>query len=107
MRKSTFGHLVVWYFNPLPSVPLVHANRANAQVFELVIGRELFEYKAYEKHNLDAPSGHLWQMMCFTGEGFRPEQLQASELADQYFDSTCSSCSLHYPSCLLTYLNIR
>ena len=94
----TFGHLVVWYLNTFPSVPFAHTDCANIQVFELAVGRELFEYTAYEKHGLDAPAGHLWQMMCFTGERFTPEQLQASDLAAQYFDSTCPSCPLDYPS---------
>ena len=98
MRKLTFGHLVVWYFNMFPSVPLAHTDWANVQVFELVVGRELFEYKAYEKYDLDAPAAHLWQMVCFIGERFTPEQLQASDLAAQYFDSTCSSFPLDYPS---------
>jgi hypothetical protein len=61
------------------------------QVFEILVGRHLFEYVAYPKYNLDAPAGHLWQMMCFTGERFMPEQLDRSDLATQYFDSTCLS----------------
>ncbi len=76
-------------------------------MFELVVGRELFEYTAYEKYDLDAPAGHLWQMMCFTGERFMPEQLQASDLAAQYFDSTCSCCSLDYPSFKIIHSHIE
>jgi len=49
----------------------------------------MFEYEAYENYGLDAESGLLWQMMCFTGEQFTPEQLQASRLASVYFDETC------------------
>jgi len=58
-------------------------------VFEIVVCRKLFEYEAYENYGLDAESGLLWQMMCFTGEQFTPEQLQASRLASVYFDETC------------------
>ncbi|KIM84915.1 hypothetical protein PILCRDRAFT_817739 [Piloderma croceum F 1598] len=37
-------------------------------VFELIVNSDLFKYEAYEQYGLDAPTGHLWQMMCFTGE---------------------------------------
>jgi hypothetical protein len=60
------------------------------QVFELTVNSEFFKYEKYEEHGLDEAAGHLWQMLCFTGEGFEPEQLQASELAGKYFDSTCA-----------------
>jgi hypothetical protein len=64
-------------------------DRTKNQVFEIVVCRKLFEYEAYENYGLDAESGLLWQMMCFTGEQFTPEQLQASRLASVYFDETC------------------
>jgi serine/threonine-protein kinase SRPK3 len=57
--------------------------------------RKLFEYAAYEQHGLDAESGLLWQMMCFTGEQFTPEQLQASFLSSMYFDETCTFFIFH------------
>ena len=59
----------------------------------MVVGRGLFEYQKYEEHGLDEAAGHLWQMMCFMGEDFEPEQLQVSKRAGEYFDSTCAlSC---------------
>jgi len=66
-------------------------NRIDAQVFEIVVSRKLFEYAAYKEHGLDAESGLLWQIMCFTGEEFMPEQLQVSRIASNYFDETCAS----------------
>ncbi|KAG2035067.1 kinase-like domain-containing protein [Suillus americanus] len=36
-------------------------------IFELT-GRDLFVYKTFPEHNLDKPTGHLWQMLCFTRE---------------------------------------
>jgi serine/threonine-protein kinase SRPK3 len=98
MRRSTFGHLDAWYCSAI----LTHlhltcyiriADWKNVQVFELVVNNDLFMYEAYEQYGLDAPAGHLWQMMCFTGERFTPEQLDSSDFADQYFDNTCSSFS--------------
>jgi len=67
------------------------ADWTNVQVFELVVNSDLFKYEAYEQYGLDAPAGHLWQMMCFTGERFTPEQLNLSDFSDHYFDNTCSS----------------
>jgi hypothetical protein len=69
------------------------ADWTNVQVFELVVNSDLFKYEAYKQYGLDAPAGHLWQMMCFTSEQFTPEQLDLSDFADCYFDNTCSSIS--------------
>lgn len=66
--------------------------------FEFVTGAGLFEYQPYEQQGLDAPGGHLWQMMCFTGERFTPEQLQASTNASQYFDPTTCWLKSHHPN---------
>ena len=63
----------------------------------MVVGRGLFEYKKYEEHGLDEEAGHLWQMMCFTGEDFEPEQLQMSALAGEYFDSACALSLFLFP----------
>jgi serine/threonine-protein kinase SRPK3 len=46
----------------------------------------LFRYEAYPAHGLDEAGGLLWQMMCFTGETFKPEQLEASKRASMYFN---------------------
>ncbi|KIM83661.1 hypothetical protein PILCRDRAFT_97149 [Piloderma croceum F 1598] len=69
---------------------ILRADQCDFWVFEFVIGCNLFEYRADLKYNLDAPAGHLWQMMCFTGEQFMPKQLKWSNLGTQYFDSTCN-----------------
>ncbi|KAK0234920.1 kinase-like domain-containing protein [Armillaria nabsnona] len=64
-------------------------------VFELITGHNLFEYVPYPDRGLDAAAGHLWQMICFTGEGFEPKQLKWSQRATQYFErTTCGFCYL-------------
>lgn len=57
-------------------------------VFELITGQNLSEYVPYPDRGLDAAAGHLWQMMCFTGEEFEPKQLSWSHRAMQYFEET-------------------
>lgn len=92
MKRSTFGRLDAWCARHLGNSTSSIAKLT--QAFEFVTGAGLFEYQPYEQQGLDAPGGHLWQMMCFTGERFTPEQLQASTNASQYFDpTTCSSLS--------------
>lgn len=83
-------HLDIWMPGTVAILPL-HltcyiriADWTNVQVFELIVNSDLFKYEAYEKYSLDAPAGHLWQMMCFTGERFTPEQLDSSDFADEY-----------------------
>ncbi|OCH87802.1 kinase-like protein [Obba rivulosa] len=61
----------------------------NEKVFETVVRREFFKHEAYPDHGLDEEVGHLWQILCFTGERFSPEQLQASHRAPEFFDYTC------------------
>src|SRR5882762_1403968 len=94
-RKLTYGPsdasyvtppLISLLFHPYNNIPNIPR-----QVFELLVPSPLFQYKPREDYNLDAPTAHLWQMMVFTGERFTAEQLQASNDADLYFDSTCSS----------------
>ena len=60
------------------------------KIFELITGRGLFKYKPDLKYNLDEPNFMLYQMICYTGEDFRAEQLSVSPLAAQFFDSTCA-----------------
>ncbi|PBK97719.1 kinase-like protein [Armillaria gallica] len=62
-------------------------------VFELITGRGLFRYEPDLKYNLDEPNFMLYQMICYTGEDFRAEQLSVSPLAAQFFDTTCA-CNL-------------
>ncbi|PBK74828.1 kinase-like protein [Armillaria solidipes] len=59
-------------------------------IFELITGRGLFKYEPDLKYNLDEPNFMLYQMICYTGEDFRAEQLSVSPLAAQFFDSTCN-----------------
>ncbi|KAK0464509.1 kinase-like protein [Desarmillaria tabescens] len=59
-------------------------------IFELITGRALFKYQADPKYNLDEPNFMLYQMICYTCEDFRVEQLSVSPLAAQFFDSTCN-----------------
>ena len=92
MKRSTFGRLDAWCacYVANSTSPVAKLTQA----FEFVTGAGLFEYQPYDQHGLDAAGGHLWQMMCFTGERFTPEQLQASTNASQYFDATtCLSLS--------------
>jgi peroxiredoxin family protein len=105
MRRLTSGHLDVWYAITcaITITSVAQADGYDFQVFELVVGRHLFEYVAYPKYNLDAPAGHLWQMMCFTGERFMPEQLDRSDLATQYFDNTCLSSPDYHASAMRLY----
>ncbi len=90
----TFGCLVRPYlFRSLCQA----INLAFPQVFELITGQNLFEYVPYPDRGLDAAAGHLWQMICFTGEEFEPKQLRWSQRAIQYFErTTCGFC--HVPS---------
>ncbi|KAK0449113.1 kinase-like protein [Armillaria borealis] len=59
-------------------------------IFELITGRGLFKYEPDLRYNLDEPNFMLYQMICYTGEDFRAEQLSVSPLAAQFFDSTCN-----------------
>ncbi|KAK0448169.1 kinase-like protein [Armillaria borealis] len=59
-------------------------------IFELVTGRPLFKYQPDPKLNLDEPNNILYQMLCYTCEDIRAEQLQVSPLASQFFDTNCN-----------------
>ena len=61
------------YFYPL-TVPI------NLQIFELTIGRALFQYIPYLEYKLDEPTGHLWHMLCFTRKRMMREQVNSSKL---------------------------
>ncbi|KAF8808766.1 kinase-like protein [Phlegmacium glaucopus] len=54
-------------------------------IFELIVGSAFFEYKSYPEYMLDEPTGHLWQMLCFTRERMTREQVNSSKLGAQYF----------------------
>ncbi|KAG1872191.1 kinase-like protein [Suillus subluteus] len=54
-------------------------------IFELLTGRDLFAYKAFPEYNLDEPTGHLWQMLCFTCENMTRMQVKLSRLGTKYF----------------------
>jgi len=43
---------------------------------------------------MDETENMLYQMMVFTGEAFRAEQLQVSPKAPEYFNSTCKYSAL-------------
>ena len=58
----------------------------NVQIFELTIGRALFQYIPYPEYQLDEPTGHLWQMLCFTRERMTREQVNSSKLGAHYFE---------------------
>ncbi|KAK0244246.1 hypothetical protein EDD85DRAFT_191461 [Armillaria nabsnona] len=66
-------------------------------IFELITGRGLFKYEPDLKYNLDEPNFMLYQMICYTGEDFRAEQLSVSPLAAQFFDSTSNPPLFDYP----------
>ncbi|OBZ79963.1 Serine/threonine-protein kinase SRPK [Grifola frondosa] len=53
-------------------------------VFELIVGAGLFKYQRLPDRRLDAAGAHLWQMICFTGEFFKPKQLKYSRRAAWY-----------------------
>ncbi|KAJ6555185.1 kinase-like domain-containing protein [Mycena vulgaris] len=61
-------------------------------VYEFVSGNRLFvhEPKTVEGVALDATESILHQMTCLTQEDFKPEVLQVSRHAEQWFDSTCN-----------------
>lgn len=59
-------------------------------IFELITGRSLFKYEPDPKLNLDEPNHILYQMLCYTCEDIRAEQLSVSALADQFFDTNCN-----------------
>ncbi|KLO05077.1 kinase-like protein [Schizopora paradoxa] len=69
-------------------------------VFELVTGAALFKYQTMENDGITVPEvAHLWQMLLFTSQSFKPEQLQVSERAASYFESNCElkgNLPMHY-----------
>ncbi|KAF8340060.1 kinase-like domain-containing protein [Amanita rubescens] len=69
-------------------------------IFELIVGGSLFEYKSYPEYMLDEPTGHLWQMLCFTRERMTREQVNSSKLGAQYFDLTFKPNAIDNPFCL-------
>lgn len=54
-------------------------------IFELLTGRDLFVYKSFPEYNLNEPTGHLWQMLCFTRENMIRMQVESSRLGTEYF----------------------
>jgi len=85
---------------PFPSIVLLPADCTNLQIFELIVGGSLFEYKSYPEYMLDEPTGHLWQMLCFTRERMTREQVNSSKLGAQYFDLTVKPNDIDNPFCL-------
>jgi len=78
------GHLDVWCV--VASLQLYfYPDCINLQIFELIIGRFLFVPRPWPEYMLDAPTGHLWQMLCFTQEQMTREQVDSSKLGDKYF----------------------
>lgn len=49
---------------------------------------------------LDEPTGHLWQMLCFTRERITREQVNSSKLGAQYFDLIVKPNDIDNPFCL-------
>ncbi|KAF8957039.1 kinase-like domain-containing protein [Flammula alnicola] len=68
-------------------------------IFEFIIGGSLFVYKPYPEYMLDEPTGHLWQMLCFTRERMTREQVNSSNLGAQYFDLTVKPNDIDNPFC--------
>jgi hypothetical protein len=87
VRRLTSGYLDVWYVNPSPSAPLRKLTGMILRYSSLSLAATSSNTrptrKLKPKYDLDAPTGHLWQM-CFTGERFMPEQLEWSDLATQF-----------------------
>ena len=59
------------------------------QIYEISVGKALFQSRPNPKFKLDEAESMLHQMICFTLEDFSAEQLTISEWAAQYFDETC------------------
>ncbi|EDR12577.1 uncharacterized protein LACBIDRAFT_311104 [Laccaria bicolor S238N-H82] len=55
-------------------------------IFELTTGSSLFKYKPYPEHKLDEPTGHLWQMLCFSCERMTCDRVNTSKLGAHYFE---------------------
>jgi hypothetical protein len=85
---------------------LLAADYMNLQVFELIIGGALFEYKTYPEYMLDEPTGHLWQMLCFARKRMTCEQVKSSKLGAHYFDLTVKSTDIENPFCLFFCLRL-
>ncbi len=67
-----------------------------SKIFELITGRALSKYERDPKLNLDEPNHILYQMLCYTCEDIRAEQLSVGTLAVQFFDTNCT-CVLSVP----------
>jgi serine/threonine-protein kinase SRPK3 len=82
----------IWSFGCLVSHPpgVLWSKSRDAplvfQLFELVGGRALFQYKVNTKWDLTETENMLYQMMLFTGQEFQAPQLRVSPLAIEYFD---------------------
>ncbi|KXN84886.1 Serine/threonine-protein kinase SRPK [Leucoagaricus sp. SymC.cos] len=60
------------------------------EIYELVTGRILFRHEENTTQMLDSEENMLYQMLCYTCEDFKSEQLSVSPRAGNYFDSTCN-----------------
>ncbi|KAI0315033.1 kinase-like domain-containing protein [Amylostereum chailletii] len=58
-------------------------------IFELVVGCPLFKWEPNAKHDLDAPTSMLYQMLCYTCDDVPEEQLTAGRNSGRYFGSDC------------------
>ncbi|KAL0950832.1 hypothetical protein HGRIS_007593 [Hohenbuehelia grisea] len=58
-------------------------------VYELLTSQPLFLYQKNDKFGLSEIENILYQMMLYTGEVFRAEQLSICPLASEYFNGDC------------------
>ncbi|EDR12112.1 uncharacterized protein LACBIDRAFT_311109 [Laccaria bicolor S238N-H82] len=55
-------------------------------IFEFNTGASLFKYIPFPEYKLDEPTGHLWQMLCFTRERMLSDQVNSSKLGAHSFE---------------------
>lgn len=98
--RLTSGHLDAWCIAVSQYIVLLPADCIDPQIFELIVGGSLFLYKSYPEYMLDEPTGHLWQMLCFTRERMTREQVNSSTLGAQYFDLAVKPNAINSPFCM-------
>ncbi|KAF8323237.1 kinase-like protein [Clavulina sp. PMI_390] len=59
-------------------------------VYEIVTGTNLFKYQKNKKFDLTETENMLYQMLLYTEEDFRADQLRVSPRAPEYFRSDCA-----------------
>lgn len=60
------------------------------KVFEFVTGQALFKIVPQPARSLDEIESILYQMMCYTMDGFKPHILQYARRGGDYFAPTCA-----------------